>query len=380
MNYNKIIVVYIGDIMHCPPALSVVQVLNDLDISTVLCTIGENTKEIHNSIGKLNNCAIELAWPEYKNDINKLSKFKRMEEIKKNLWKIIDNYYDKNSLIWVVGEEGIKHLGYKLLKYNYVLHLLELNEGIYYISGNNVLKLDHIKLSHNAKAIVEAEYNRAQIIKAWWKLDNLPFVFPNKPYNGYEVHKNSEITSNQNVKSIINELSNKKIILYQGNISKERPLNEYVEAVHDLGSDYAFVMMINGSNPYPELNYSNFYVLPFINPPYHLEVTSHAYIGILSYVPIKNSYSILNTLYCAPNKIWEYSQFGLPMIGNDLPALKYLFLEYHNGICLHQLKKTEIINAILEIDNNYNDYSFASQKFFHSVDLKNVMKNILQSI
>lgn len=372
----KVIVTYVGDILHCPPALSLVQILNDLKIDTTLLTTGVNKDEIINSIGSCSNLNITLVDKEYKN-INLLFKFLRMYKLRFKFWREIKKIYCDDTVIWVVSEECVKNLGNKLLHKKYILHLLELNEGIYYISGNPILKMNHNKISKNAKVIVEAEYNRSHIIKAWWNLDKIPMIFPNKPYNFIDIRKNSEITSNEDVKILMKKLQNKKIILYQGNISRERPLDEYIKAVSELGDEYAFVMMINGENPYPNLKFDNFYCIHFIKPPFHLEVTSHAYIGILSYTPIKNSYSILNTLYCAPNKVWEYSKFGIPMIGNDLPALKELFLEYNNGICLKKLKKENIKEAIKMLEKDYDQYSQNSISFFNSVDLKKVVKEIL---
>lgn len=377
-NKLKVIAVYIGEIMHCPPALSLVQVLNDINVDTVLCTIGNDKKELEASIGHLEKVCVEFVGGTYDSNISLLSKFKRMSDIKKNLWNVIDKYYDENTVIWVVSEGSLKHLGKRLINKRYILHLLELNEGIYYISGNPILKLDYKALAQNAAVVVEAEYNRAHITKAWWGLKQLPMVFPNKPYNTIKIERNAQITSDDHVKQVMDKLSGKKIVLYQGNISSERPLQEYVKAIGELGDEYAFVMMINGENPYPELKYDNFYCLNFIKPPFHLEVTSRAYIGILSYTPIKNDYSILNTLYCAPNKIWEYAQFGIPMIGNDLPALQEMFLRYKNGMCLEALTKEEIKEAIKTIESNYDSYSEASRMFFDSLDLKQRVKEILE--
>lgn len=372
----KVIVVYIGEIMHCPPALSLVQVLNDIGIDTTLCTIGDDKQDLEISIGNLEKLTIEFVGESYKNNINLINKFSRMFAIRKKLWDVIDKIYDNDSVIWVVSEGSLKHLGAKLYGKNYILHLLELNEGIYYISGNPILKLDYKRFAREAKVVVEAEYNRAHITKAWWNLSELPMIFPNKPYNTITINRNAPITSSDEVKNLMDKLKDKKIILYQGNISKERPLKEYIKAIGELGHEYAFVMMINGDNPYPELKYENFYCLKFIRPPFHLEVTSHAYIGILSYTPIKNDYSILNTLYCAPNKIWEYSKFGIPMIGNDLPALREMFFQHKNGLIVDYDSET-IKNSILEISNNYKKYEEASHGLYESVNLKVVVQNIM---
>ena len=375
----KVVAVYVGEIMHCPPALSLVQVLNDLGIDTVLLTIGDDKTELQKSIGYLDSLQIKFVGKSYQSNIGLVGKFSRMLKIKKQLWKNINREYNEETVIWVVSEGSLKHLGNRLIGKKYILHFLELNEGIYYISGNPLLKLNYKELARKASVVVEAEYNRSHITKAWWELAKLPMIFPNKPYNTIKIGRNAEITSNEYVKKTMDNLAGKKVILYQGNISKERPLQEYIKAVGELGNDYAFVMMINGDNPYPDLHYGNFYCLSFIKPPFHLEVTSRAYIGILSYTPVKNDYSILNTLYCAPNKIWEYAKFGIPMIGNDLPALHDMFVRNKNGICVEHLEKDEIKTAIETIEKDYSLYSESSLAFFDSVDLKQRVQEILES-
>ena len=374
----KAIIIYVGNIMHCPPALSVAKTVDNLGVNSILCTIGIDEKEIVYSLGNLSHTIIRLVEKEYQNDISLFEKFIRMERIKKSIWRVIDENYDDETVIWIIGEETVKHVGERITTKRYILHLLELNEGLYYISGNPIFKLDHKKLAQNASVVIEAEYNRAHITKAWWELKELPFVLPNKPYIKSIINPKSEITVNEQAKELIDRTGNKKIILYQGNISAERPLDRYIKAVDMLGEEYAFVMMINGANPYKDINATNFYCLPFIVPPHHLEITSWAYVGILSYTPIKNSYSILNTLYCAPNKIWEYSMFGLPMISSDLPALRDMFNSYNNGICLSEVDSDSIAKAIVTIDEHYSDYKKASLEFFDSIDINEKVKEVLQ--
>ncbi|KAA6307134.1 hypothetical protein EZS27_041199, partial [termite gut metagenome] len=38
-------------------------------------------------------------------------------------------------------------------------------------------------------------------------------------------------------------------------------------------------------------------------------------IGIVSY-----AFDDLNHVFCAPNKTWEYTGFGIPMLGNNAPG------------------------------------------------------------
>lgn len=373
----KIIVVMIGKMVKCPPAISVIQVLNDLGYEVIVCTTNCDKEALLRNFEGMNNITFEYPISDYEDNVSLHIKLIRMFKIRKNLWDTIEKYYDDESLLWVISEVAVKHLGKRLLNKRYILHELELIEGMYYISGNPIFKLDAHEYASKALAVIEAEYNRAHITKAWWNLDRVPYVLPNRPYKSADIRKKSSITSRDDVAQLMEALKDKKIILYQGNISKERPLDKFIMAVEELGDEYAFVMMLNGKNPYPELKTNNCYFVPFIAPPFHLEVTSNAYIGILSYVPIKNSYSILNTLFCAPNKIWEYSKFGVPMISNDLPALTSQFHEKHIGITIPELSIEKIKEAILEIDRDYTNYSKAAKEFYDSVDIKTIIESIV---
>lgn len=76
--------------------------------------------------------------------------------------------------------------------------------------------------------------------------------------------------------------------------------------------------MGRGSDYYDDLRsrYASERVLfvPFIRPPHHLQVTRLASIGVLSYFPDPSSLAaVINPLYCAPNKIFEYARYGVPM-------------------------------------------------------------------
>ena len=104
-----------------------------------------------------------------------------------------------------------------------------------------------------------------------------------------------------------------------------------------------------------------------------------AHIAILVYVvdgePINRA---INVLYCAPNKLYEYSMFGIPMISNNLPALNFIFSKFEAGICTDILLEKNVCEAILEIDRNYESYSKASVQLYNSVDMLDIVKGILR--
>ena len=111
-----------------------------------------------------------------------------------------------------------------------------------------------------------------------------------------------------------------------------------------------------------------------IPAPKHLEVTSHAHIGIVFYDGMT-----LNKAFCAPNKIYEYSYFGLPCLSNRIPGLVNTVEAFRFGRCI-DMKKEEIISAINDIEDNYEEYSLNGKVFYNATDNIAVMRKLLTDI
>lgn len=370
----KIIIVHFTNILACPPVMNLVNMLDELNIETVLIT----TKGHWLDTSNYKNLHVEQLSVEYEKPRRLIKKFTDLFSIRDELWKIIDRYYDEDSIIWTTSNLCLKHLGNRIMGKRYILQFMELSENLAYYKKLPFLKLDEKRLGDNALAVVVPEYNRAHIIKAWWNLERRPMILSNKPYNKLNFVKEN-IVHNEKAKEVLEEIGNRKIILYQGIIHKERPLDKYIYAVDKLGDEYAFVLMTDGANVYENINTKNYYFIPYIPAPNHLEVTSHAYIGVLSYFPTKSQYSILNALYCAPNKTYEYAMFGIPMLGNDNPGLKYAFDTTQCGVCFEEYDVDAICNAIRKIENSYNDMVAGTKKYYESTDTLSQLKDIIYS-
>lgn len=369
----KVIIVLMSDVLYFPPIISLVNILNKLKVHTTLIT----TKTCFDN-SRLEFVELEQIDINYEKMNNPLEKLLLLPSISRKLWTIINKYYDEESLIWSVSNLSLKYLGNKIMHYQYVLHLLELSEDLRYHEKLPFIKLNAHLLGERAKAVVVPEYNRAHITQAWWELSNTPLVFANKPYIRHKIVKNSNI-SDLKAAEILNEIGNRKIILYQGIISPERPLDKIINAVGSLGDEFAFVVMSGGKNIYANMNVKNYYFIPFVKPPFHLEITSRAYIGVLSYFPTKyTGYSVLNSLYCAPNKTFEFGQFGIPMLGNNIPGLKYLFDTQKCGVCISSFTENDICEAILEIEKNYDDYSKGAMSYYLKTNSEEEIKKILE--
>lgn len=236
----------------------------------------------------------------------------------------------------------------------------------------------------HAHRVVCCEYNRAHIAKGLFQLKELPAILPNKMVtteSSCSVVPQDVLTSVNRIKEFV---AGKKVILYQGIfLDAERRLEEFCEAMAALPEEYVFIAMGKGSEMYDNLKRryesNRIIFIPFIRPPFHLLITKMASIGVLSYFPRPGSIGrTLNPLYCAPNKIFEYSRFGIPMISNDVPALRYAYLEHHCGLCIDDpMTPNQIANSINAIMNDYEHFSAGARCFYESVDIEAIVKNLI---
>lgn len=375
-NYMKIITILIGDPYGFPPVLSLLHAFEKLEVKSVFITT--NSKK--NIKKELPKTSVEQIKIDYEGVNSPVIKMIHLHEWRNKVWKLIDKHYAEDTVLWVITDVTVKILGNELLKRKYVLQLLELSENITYYSRLKFLKVNKELLGNNALAVIVPEYNRAHLIKTWWKLKKLPYILPNKPYISTDIRKNNDI-SDIRARSVIQKIGNKKIILYQGIIDPERPLDAFISAVDEYNGKYAFVVMSGGKNIYKNIKSDNYYFIPFVTPPEHLQITSHAYIGVLSYVPTETSgYSPLNALYCAPNKTFEYSMFGIPMLGNDNPGLKFLFETQKCGVCFEDFSTTQICAAINRIEKSYEELERNAYIYYNGCDYVEITRNILFKI
>ncbi len=286
--------------------------------------------------------------------------------------KIMKRDFPDSDMLYVCSADTALCLNSFLRNYEYVLQSNELYDTL--PMYRNGIK----KYARNAKAFVVPEICRANICMHWYDLKKKPYVIPNIPYV-LSCEKNQNI-SDSVAKQIIDEISDKKILIYQGHIdSKDRSLSVIAEALKKINNN-EYVLLVMGRNhngSYEKLKeiYSGVYYIPFIPAPYHLEVTSHAYIALLSYDRVS-----MNNLFCAPNKIFEYSSLGVPMLGNDIPGLIYTISYEKMGKCASYNDVDMVADAIKEIEENYNYFSENAKQFFEKNDLKEMVRSLIDDL
>ena len=124
----KIIIIQIGDIYKFPPVLSLIHALEELKEDTVVISTipsGDYSADFHNTV-------FDIIPHNYEAITSPAKKLGLLPKMHNELWNKIDQYYDNDSLLWVVTDVTLKYLGKQLLTRNYILHLLEL----YYLLHN----------------------------------------------------------------------------------------------------------------------------------------------------------------------------------------------------------------------------------------------------
>lgn len=388
--YNRIILIPKDDLVYYPPTISLINVFLKLGIKTV-CVGTYSDFERKKELEK----AGVLFVPIYKK-IKDVSKIKvinwivliwRMIIHKRRMKKYLQSsFLSKNDLVWFIYSSSIGYMQKYLEKFEYIVQFYEFED--FALKRKNRFfysSYDVRRFLSKAKALVHCEYNRAVITNGLYGVNKQFFVLPNKPYDSGIIEPLSlpnEVS--ELLDDIKKKIEGKKVVLYQGIFNaSERRLNEFCEAMSLLPNDYVFIAMGGGGGYFEEIkkqyNSDRIIFIPFIRPPYHLQITQLATIGVLTYHPANHSYvGVINPLYCAPNKIFEYGKFGIPMIANDVPGLKMIFEAYNCGKTIsYPITPQKIADTIMSMDKEYEMMREGSKNYYDSVDVEEIVKQII---
>lgn len=373
----KIIVVLLTHIDNLPPARNLLLGLNKCTVNIELITMYSYAlpEEIKNSTTiRIHDMQDQIA-------LNKLDALKKRMSRRKKVRKLVQKLTEKDDVIWTVTDYDAMEVGGILNQHRHVMQLMELIHDIPLFDELPCLKAHIQSYAKTAELVIVPEYNRAHIQQAYWNLKETPRVIPNKPTVYNTKFNIAEISEEADL--VLQEIGNRKIVLYQGTFGYERVLDQFIEGVELLGDEYCMLLMGRDDEELRLLlrKYPNTFFIPFISPPKHLAITSKAHIGVLSYVNSNNirHYDPLNALYCAPNKLYEYACFGVPMLGNDIPGLEIPFRLNNIGRC-SKLESTYIAEAIQDIDKNYAAMSNNCRNFYDSIDVNDIIGQIVEDL
>lgn len=322
---------------------------------------------------------IEVRKSDYKRSPFVIKRFIDRCLLERKTRKAVIEQMRHSDVLWTTSYNTVKTLQEVCVQYKNVMQFMELADKGYTFNKITQFPLD--EYARKTWKIVVAEKNRAYIEKAIWGLNKLPEILPNKPY----YLETGEITEDMTRPLDIIKSEKRKIILYLGGIWPDRNLKPFASAIKKMNDEYCLYIIgkpygVSSEEHLKELinNYGVNYLGGF-NPPKHLEFIKYAHIGMLSYTSVVgDSISSLNALYCAPNKIYEYAAFGVPMIGNDLLGLRQPFKEYGIGECCDDTDPLSVESCIQQIETNYNMMKQNCKKFFDDTDLDKIVESILE--
>lgn len=354
-----------SDLHYYPPCVTQIRMLKNAGVN-VVAVYGSSKGVIVDILKKENIETVELidTRGKYKGKTDKIYSWWTYRRAALKFLKNIDR---KSSLLWFGNVESYLPLYGGLGKYNTAISFLEL------LDITSIKSKFTGKIIKKNKFITACEETRAYVMRDNWKLDKMPYILPNKPYE-VAIKKNA-VPSIKETKEFFDKMGDAKYIIWQGAVfPKTELLSTLAIALREKFPDYYFVIMgLDRRNDIPQLKKlnPNLIHVPYIPAPSHLEITSHAYIAALFYDP-----NNLNRAFCAPNKIYEYSSFGLPMISNAIPGLRNTIGTAHAGVCV-DITKENVIAAIEYINSHYEEMQEAAFKFYESTDNFKTIKRII---
>lgn len=225
--------------------------------------------------------------------------------------------------------------------------------------------------------VIACEPTRADVMQHFYELKARPFVLPNKTY-GHPRTRNLAATT-QETSDAIGRMTSEKLLVYQGLITEDRVLTPLAHALQSMDDD-RWSLYLLGPVRGTALDdvrriYKNTYYLGVYPPPLHLEITSHATIGVAYY-----DRSSLNNILCAPNKIYEYTGFGIPVLANDVSCLRTTIGLSGAGLAVDFDDGFAIQRALHTIDRDYHEFSENATRFFEEADNLDVINDVLSGL
>jgi glycosyltransferase involved in cell wall biosynthesis len=153
-------------------------------------------------------------------------------------------------------------------------------------------------------------------------------------------------------------------VLYQGNIDFRRNLDSLVLAFEELGGEARLFLL--GGGPFEvelkkictQHGLTNVHFGRSVSQKQLVGYTSHADLGMIPYVASGS----LNTLYCTPNKLFEYIEAGVPICASDLPELRNIVRGRGIGDVYEMSTPRSIARAILDCKGRLSRGEFSREK------------------
>lgn len=363
---KKIVYILKPSVDIYPPCVSQIRIIKDLgyEIEVWFGHCGVATRSLLEASGV---SMIQLRFaPD--STTSKVGKLRNWLEYRHAVLKKMKAEDRDHVLFWFGTAESAIPLFPLDRKRRMVMSVLEL------MDDRKVSRFLSAHIARKCIAVTACEDNRANIMRFWWNLDRKPFVIPNKPYE-IQISVNAKPSCGE-VEEALRLIGDRPFVIYQGIFQNVEYISKIAYALSQ-GTDMPLLVMMGSDrrNIVPQIKkiYKNTIYIQHIQSPNHLEITSHALLGVVCY-----DHSSLNKLYCAPNKIFEYSKFGIPMLANDVPGLIHTVGAYKAGVCVDFDSQEEVAVGIEKLLVGHDEYSSNAINFYNSIDNRETVRRLLE--
>lgn len=185
---------------------------------------------------------------------------------------------------------------------------------------------------HRCNLVIAANPERAEIMQRHYRLPVCPTYMRNIPR--WPEAKAIPVSDLRSICGfLVKSGPSDKIVIYQGVMSIRRGIDRFVEAMSYLPPNFRLILVGDG----PDLerlkqmgrlleSENRFSAIGRVSNDQLAAITAVCDVGVVTY-----PYSGVNNIYCAPNKIYEYAQAGVPMIATNQPPIERLFKTYAIG-------------------------------------------------
>ena len=224
-----------------------------------------------------------------------------------------------------------------------------------------------ILFARSTDRIIVTDRHRRRILSEVLKVEKSKImVLPNVPLiRGLKQAKSSVRHASKNL--------DKFLVVYAGALTRERQLEELIEAIVDTPKDWALVFVGFGDNSYIEelrkyaqsLGVSEkFSVLNAVPWNELVSYLRDADVGVAFY-----RQDSLNNKYCSPSKVYDYLLAGLQILSTDNPLIKDIAGEFSTVAALSEVNSSNITRALKSAFENRLDADNRSRQQARVKDL-----------
>ena len=165
-----------------------------------------------------------------------------------------------------------------------------------------------------------------------------------------------------------------RVFLYVGLFSKGRSIEKILKVFvkESIKSHVVFIGFGDLETLIKEhesINY-NIHYHPAVRHDKLVSLIKHADFGLCLIENIS-----LSDYYCLPNKLFEYTFAGIPIIGSNFPEIKKIIEKHNLGVTCNIKNENSIIHKIKELENHKSNFKFNNLSILSWQEQEKKLKN-----